>query len=222
MNTNAADGAAGACERRGPIFLLRAAPPASRLTAMERYLFEQPWWTVTVLALAEFVLLAAWRSRRRRAWLLAAIAPPVLAAAAVLTAYLVKTDREQIAEAMEAIGRSVESGKLDGARAYLDASVRAPLPAGGGLNRQEIVARGEDVLRRHPVSKMSLDDVKTTVNGPNATTEVVTRMTFVGGSPVGGEALQISWRLQWVRRAEGWRLTRIELVKPFWLAAWSV
>lgn len=59
---------------------------------------------------------------------------------------------------------------------------------------------------------MSPRGVDTMVAGANATTRLETRITLGGG--LAGQVVHMGWRLQWARRAAGWRIVRVEVTRP--------
>ena len=178
---------------------------------MKYLLLENPIYVILVLAVVEAALVAAWVIRRERPLLYALAAPPALALAAGLLAALVQTDREQIHQAMQDIAAGLEANSLERAENYLDANFAAPLPGGMSLARQQILAIGRTALDTHRLTSIKLDKVQTQTAGANGTTSVVTRVESAEG------VIYITWRIQWAKREAGWRIIRLELVKPDFL-----
>jgi hypothetical protein len=179
---------------------------------MKYLLFENPLYVMLLLAVVEAALVAAWVVRRERPLLLYVLAgPPALALAAGLLAALVQTDREKIHQAMREIGAGLEANSLEPAEDYLDANFAAPLAGGTSLTRQQILAAGRTALDTHRLTSIKLDKVQTQTAGANGTTSVVTRVETAEG------VIYITWRIQWARREAGWRIIRLELVKPDFL-----
>jgi hypothetical protein len=192
------------------------------METLQRVLFEDPWWALIVLAAMETVLAAAWYRRRtgRLAWALAV--PPLAGLAVWLTAQLVTTDREQIAMALRAVADGAVAGDAGTVGEYLDGTVRSPAPAGATYGRNDLIARARQALRLWPVRSVSLSSIETQVAGTGAATALSTRIVFADQAGLlAGQALEVTWRLQWTKRAEGWRIVYVEPVQPEALARWQ-
>jgi hypothetical protein len=175
---------------------------------LQYLLLENPLKLYLVLALIEIILGACWYARRARAMLYAMIAPAVLGVTIGLVAHFVVTDREKIAAAMDEIGNGVCHGCLVPASHYIDANYRVPLPLGGSLDRDQLLAMAQTAIQEHRITDISFHDIDTKVAGANATTLVGTRLTLNEGM------FDVSWRLQWAKRPDGWRIVRVEITRP--------
>ncbi len=181
---------------------------------LQSLFLENPLKLYLLLGLIEVILAACWYARRNPRLLYALIAPPVLAVTIGIVAHCVVTDREQIAQAMGEIGEGVCHNCLAPASRYLDPSynVPLPLPIGGTLNRDQLLGLANVAIQNHHVSDISFGQVETKIAGHNATTLLETRVSINEGS------FYISWKLQWAKRPDGWRIVRLEITKPEYLA----
>jgi len=182
------------------------------MDTVRRYVFESPLNVIIALAIVEVAVVWAWRSRRtrRRAWAL--LPAPALALALGLTAALVRTDREQIASALKAIAAATESGDIDSAAIYVDPDCRSPGPGRTLISKAVLLEIGRRALDRWQVSDVRVSGVKTNLAGPNATTELRTRVRF--RSQGVQQWIFIGWRVQWAKRPAGWRVMRVEVTYP--------
>jgi len=174
-------------------------------SALEAMFFEDPLPLLIGLAVAELAALAMWRARRTRAWLAAACAIPVLAGAIGLLAWAVQTDREQIASHLRAVADGVEVGSLAPADRYTDPGCRMTR-AGLSAPKSAMLALARRVMLTWPIQSVRFGKIQTLVAGPNATSAFQTTLSLRTG-----ESVAVGWRIQWARRAEGWRVTAVDV-----------
>ena len=182
------------------------------MESIERLLLEEPTNLYIALGVAELALLAVWHSRRSRGLAMALAAPPLLALAVLLADVLVKTDREQIAQALQAVARTGERGEVDAARPYLADDMR--LVRGSiSADRDAALEIARAALAFWPVKRVKLQRLETTVEGDRAASDVEAQLTSRRE-----ETLPTAWRVQWVRTRDGWKILQVELVRPAWAA----
>ncbi len=191
------------------------------METLKRLLFETPLAVYVILALAEAAVAAIWHGRRTRRWTRALLVAPVLAAMVGLTAYLVKTDMEQISSAMTDIARSIETGDLNAADVYLDPSCQAPTPTGKPLNKDELIQIGRMAVSRRPVKQLRTIVPETRIADNKALTKVKVRIILESG-----EFVDTAWCLEWAKRKAGsneagWRIVRVEPLYPSELTSWD-
>jgi len=160
------------------------------------------------MAIAEVVILLIWVIRRTRRSAIALLAPALLAGAVVLTAKLVKTDKEQITQALHEIAASAQGGRLRAARGYLDPACRMDLD-GQPIGRREMIALGEGLLKRHRVEVVGIAALEITVAGRQAAATLTTIVTLAGAG-----RFALGWETDWARRQEGWRIVEVRPVEP--------
>lgn len=166
-------------------------------------LFENPVPVCVAMVIAESVVLAIWCVRRTRRSAVALLLPPLLAGAVVLAGGLVKTDREQIVQALGEIAASAEAGHLRAAGDYLDRDCQMPV-GGATLNRQEMIELGRSALGRHRVQTVAPRRVRVTVADERADATLITVVTLAGG-----ERFAMDWEVTWAKRQEGWRIVHV-------------
>ena len=183
------------------------------MDTLKELLFERPATIYVALAAVEVVVLAVWARRRTARWGWAALAAPVLAVAVGLIAHYVQSDGEKIAAIVARAIAHVEAGEVDAAAECLDKGFTVPDDQGRLIPRDLYVEMARRTLSRWPVEKIYLRRIETEVTGDSAVTELDT--TIVGKS---GEGInKATWRLDWMRRPGGWRITRIQAIAPQWL-----
>jgi len=169
-------------------------------------LFENPVPLIVVMAVAEVAGLLVYRAHRRRELLGWLLAPPAVAGMVGLLASLVQTDRERIRAALDDIAARIVAGDLDGPARYLDPACR-----GGGVlpdGRDELIAFGKAVLRKHPVRQVRLPFPTIRTDRPDADATVNSVVSFRSGT-----SMWIVWRLKWARRDGVWRIVRVEMAR---------
>jgi len=186
---------------------------------LREILFENPLKPYVVLTVAEVTLAALWCTRRTRRTAAALVVPPVLAAAVGVTAHLVVTDRERIASALEVIGRSLESGDPGPVATCLDPTCLAVARSGRIIRRAELIALGRSAPQRYGVTRIRVGDIETRIDGDRAVTSLTTHVRM-GRGTLAGSDFTAAWRLEWIKRGDGWRITRVEAVYPPVLAEW--
>jgi hypothetical protein len=180
---------------------------------IQSWLFENPLPVYLLMGAATLVAGLMYRARRTRPWLTLLVACPLVAAAVGLTAHLVKTDRERIAEAMQALAAGVLAHDRRPVELYIDPACHTPTAGGDAvLDKPRLLALAEQAWQAQ-VDKIGVGSVETIVAGDNATTVVSTE---VGSRR--GDAITLKWRLQWARRPAGWRIVQVELLGPMKLA----
>ena len=182
------------------------------MSGLRWHLFENPVYIYVGLGIVETALGAAWYSRRSRRAALALLPAPVLALAVALTAAWVQTDQEKIAAAMKATAAGLEQRDLSAAEVYVDRECLSPGRGERLIDKRELIQIARRAIDQYSVRGIHVYGVETEVAGANATTHLQTRITFGGG--FGGRGFRMGWRLQWARRAAGWRIVRVEVTDP--------
>jgi len=172
------------------------------------WLFEQPVWLYVAVVVAEAVIGFGWLLSRSRRWARAAIVPAAVALVVVLLGVLVQTDREKIAAALKDIAAKAQAGDFAGAGRHLDATCRYPLAGGGSVGRKELIDRGQWAVRTFNVRMVRAQQIRTTVYGDSADTELAVWTT----SDAGFRAM--TWQVTWARRDDRWRIVEVKLIKP--------
>ena len=137
----------------------------------------------------------------------------VASGAVLLVASLVHTDREQIHDALSAICRDAEQGRMDAAQTYLDDHVGIGIPMVG---KKDLLDWGQKALGTYHPRQLKLRNLNTIVAGANATT---TAAMWVELPEYG--FVSLDWRFQWAKRPQGWRIIRVERPGKDDLNAWQ-
>jgi hypothetical protein len=180
------------------------------MDAIETLLFEDPFYLYLALGMGAVLLAGTWFRRRQTKWLLWALLLVVAAAGLFALERAVVTDRERIRLALDDIARCVQAGDIDGASEYLDPKFTgwgvgalrmgraATVLAIKGYRSAYGIARVQYVGDR-PVKLLDKDRAEGTVQ----------TMVFYGTGDQPGRVM-LAWKLEWVKRPEGWRIRRAE------------
>ncbi len=186
------------------------------MDAIRSHLFENPLYLYITLAVVELAAAGVWYSRRDRKSALALLPAPVLAVAIGLTAWLVRTDREEIAAVIQAVGAAVERRDLAAVGEHVDANCRSPGSGRTVIGKDELMAIARAALARWTVTEIRLRNIETELAGANATTLIDSRV-FARSDRFGQQVRDIGWQLQWARRPAGWKITRLAVTYPEFL-----
>lgn len=178
------------------------------MASIQSTLFEDPFFVYLALGLTEAIIVVMWRTGGRSGrWVATRLAVVMaLAGATFAVERLVVTDPEQIQNALQDIAESVPAGRIDHAMDYIDESY-----AGWGAVksnsavRKMLAAAAKKAVQTYNVQKISLlGKPRVEVNDKFAECKVTIIITY---SPE-GEPLQhaMSWKLDWIKRPEGWRI----------------
>jgi hypothetical protein len=184
---------------------------------IEQALLEQPWYIAGTLTLAGIVVFLALNQRgRSRAGVLWAGGLMVSAAAILVIGLLVKTEREQMAEATRSLVDATARSDMRALDAWLgpDATLFSEFRAEGlsvprsGLDKAGILKAAPEALARWPLKDYRVEDLQAQSLGPGlGRTQVSVRVV--------PEAMPLPhtswWRVGWRRSPDGaWRVTEIE------------
>ncbi len=178
------------------------------MESVRHALFEDPLYVYVTLGFVELALAAVWHARRGRWRGAALLVPPVLAAGVFLVERLVVTDREQIHLAMREIASWVEAGDFEKAAPYLDEEFSGPYGP-----KAAAVRYGSEMIARFKITSLRWLDPALEIRGDRAALRVTSVLEFAGG-PLGRGRSVLTWTMQWIKRAEGWRIHRVERPEP--------
>ena len=188
------------------------------MESLKTAFFESPTYVYISLAIAELVLAAIWYERRNRRTAMALAVPVLLAGLVFAVEALVVTDREYITAALQAMAEEAETGsgsdsaEFAAGRKYLDDAVRVDLGGSyGGVNlsKAQTIEAARRVLRQLNVAKVAVPKLVVEVDGRRAKTHFTTIITFTS-KELGEQRTSLIWDLQWTKREDGWRITRVE------------
>jgi len=186
---------------------------ASYYEAMARYLFEEPWPAVVVLACAAFGLLLAAMRRRQRAFSVAAAVCVALAVGVYVVSVLVTTDREVVerrTRQLVAATAPIEPATL---RAMIDPSAAVMLPNGVVLPMS--LALSDELIHavdRHAIHGQSIGGLHVEMTGDDAAVARLRVRSTMNGRAY--DAVHTEWRLTWRHQPDGaWRIVAVEWLK---------
>ena len=170
--------------------------------------FEESFTVYLVLVLVEVALFGAWYGRRRAVWLWRMLLPVALAGGVFFLERAVVTDRERILAALDEMALAAERQDIDALATHLDEHYR-----GWGLRKIGAVALAKASVLRWRIRKVDfLGKREIELQGKQrADGTVRVRVHYgAGGGRVGG--VPLAWRLEWVKRADGWKVRHATLL----------
>jgi len=184
------------------------------MDTIKSVLFENPTYLLIALAAAEVVLGFLWWDRRAerngRTYLYALAVPPVLAAALLLAAALVVTDRERITQAAKEIAADVTQGRRDALERYLDDNFVCRFE-GGHVNRQMVLTLVEAQKRVYAIGEIEISSVTVDFDDANyATMRVTTHMTGRDRDLGANFTGRVLFTVKWIKRNDGWKVLECE------------
>jgi hypothetical protein len=170
---------------------------------------------VILAALAVFLLLVWWQTRRR--WLLAG----VLVAAALVGLYAlldkaVETDREQIVRKVHAMAAAVNARAVDALFENISDNFRSPQ----GKNKQQFRSLIADYLQRRMVNNVRVWDIVCV--DPPSRDHPPSRVFFSAKAESGSELLADCDATFDYDAEHGWRLRSLRLLKPQTTEDWQI
>jgi hypothetical protein len=180
------------------------------MDAIETTLFEDPFYLYLALGLGAVLMGGAWFRRREAKWLLWALLPVVTGAGVFAMERAVVTERERIRIALDDIARCVQAGDLDAASAYLDEKF-----TGWGVGALRMGRAATVLALKGYRSAYGIAQVRYVGGRPIVLLDkdraegTVQTMVIYGTGDQPGRIL-LAWKLEWVKRPEGWRIRRAE------------
>lgn len=163
--------------------------------------------SVAALLFAEaivFAVVLAVHRRRMTAGSKRAVWIALVACAAMLgLQWLVKTDREQIEFAVTQMAQAIDSGDVATVGEYLDRDFRDR-----GLDKASWLADLRQRLQRWQIDEAKIGSFSAQVDGDNAVASFSASCDWRGGQQ-NQSSVTSSWKLAFVRRDDGWKLSRV-------------
>jgi GNAT superfamily N-acetyltransferase len=180
------------------------------MDAIETMLFEDPFYLYLALGLGVVLLGGVWFHRRETKWLLWALLLVCMGAGLYAVERAVVTDRERIRLALDDIARCVQAGDLDGASVYLDEKFTGWGVGALRMGRAATVLAIKGYRSAYGIARVRyVGDRPVTLTGKDRAEGVVQTMVFYGTGDPPGRVL-LAWKLEWVKRPEGWRIRQAE------------
>ena len=177
------------------------------MDSLRRAFFEDPFYLYLALIFAEVALVGAWYGQRRKVWLGRMLVPVALAAGVYLLERAVVTDREQIASALEATAAAAERRDFGAFATYLDEKYR-----GWGGRKSEAVALAEASVLKYRIRQVEITgDPQIDITGGNRADVAVRTIIHYTTGASGPSRYALGWRLEWVKRPDGWKIRRGEM-----------
>jgi len=170
-------------------------------------LFESPLKLALVLFFVLLICLIVWRRRRtdRTRWVfLAAVGASIIL---VIAQGLITTDRERIRHVIDQLRDAVAQKDVAIISAYVDLEY-----ALHGRDRDQVLSRIDAALRRTDVDTPYLYNVRITTEQDRGEASLTAISNVILNGTSLGQIVS-AWRLEFVRRPSGWRVTGIDPVK---------
>ena len=172
------------------------------MDTLKRLFLEDPTLVYIILAAGGVILGALWYYRRSRQYALGLIVPVVLGGAVFVLDSVVVTDREQIRQTVREIAAEFAQGRFDIARKSIDEDYY-----GLRNNKSELLAFGEAESKRDRVKSVKITRCRINVVGRRAEMKITTVIHL--SDEVGGGVRPLLWKINWVKRPEGWRIEKL-------------
>ncbi len=176
-----------------------------------RFLFENAWLLLMVLAAIQFALIVIWSRLRARFWTRLVWAGFAAIPALVALSAAVVTPRERIIEICLTLAALVDEGNVAGIRGHLDDNFRA-----AGLDPAEFLARVEQALTTYHVDDASLRRFEVAFPDEENAVAMFTAACRVRSTDAIVGQLISRWRLAFRHDGRDWKVKKIEtLPSPF-------
>ncbi|HUW82323.1 MAG TPA: hypothetical protein VMZ31_05925 [Phycisphaerae bacterium] len=180
---------------------------ATMIDLIVNILFESPLKLALVLFFVLLICLIVWRRRRtdRTRWVfLAAVGASIIL---VIAQGLITTDRERIRHVIDQLRDAVAQKDVAIISAYVDLEY-----ALHGRDRDQVLSRIDAALRRTDVDTPYLYNVRITTEQDRGEASLTAISNVILNGTSLGQIVS-AWRLEFVRRPSGWRVTGIDPVK---------
>ena len=164
-------------------------------------LLEKPFWTISVLVLAQIVLAAVWYEKKtlRRLWLL--LMPAVAGCLLLLLGMFVQSDSDRILSAAGAIASDIQNGRSQAMEDFLSDNF-VGIYEGASLNKASAIAKCHQEKNRHQIKEIRISDPEIVVKGRHAEMTVATHMTV--DTELGSFKAKVIFKLTWVKTDNRW------------------
>ena len=171
---------------------------------------------VVLIALAAFLLLVWWQTRKRWAVIGAGVAGLLVGGYALLDR-AVETDREQIVGAIKSMMAAVNAGDIDGIFEHVSDDFRSP----GGRGKEELRSLARQYIGQKIVTNVDVWDIE--VQGQPSREQGAAQASFqvkVHGQPgVEGFLAECDVTFEFDPQ-HGWRMNGVRLLKPQTTEPW--
>ncbi len=179
------------------------------MDTVKHVLLESPWAVYVVASVVVIVLLGLWVKYRRHKLLWRALVVAAVAAGVGLLAHFVDTDREKIAMSLARMARDVKAGRMAAIKETLDEECRGLKFSGVTISKAQLLLFGGMAIGDSKITLVSFLRVDTDTDGDKATSEVATNI-FTNNPEI--PRVVVVWKLQWIKRPEGWRILQVEII----------
>lgn len=174
------------------------------MDSLRTALFEDPFYIYLALILVGIAMAGAWYGQRQRVWLLRMLVPVALAVGVCLLERAVVTDREQIRLALEEVAAAAERSDFGTFATFLDEKYH-----GWGGRRAEAVALAEASILKWRIHQVQIvGEPEIDITGGNLADVSVRTVVHYAGSGSGAGRYALRWRMEWVKRPDGWKIRR--------------
>jgi hypothetical protein len=179
------------------------------------WLFEGPTVYVALAALAAFLLVLWWQTRKRWCLIGVAVVVGLIGLYAILDR-VVETDREQIVRKVNALAAGVNAHNLDAAFVHISEQFRSA----GGKSKKELRATGQSYLDQKIIERVDVWDIA--VEGKPSREKREAHVRFSGKVHGSQEFLTDCDALFAFEPEHGWQLKGFRLLKPQTTEEWPL
>jgi hypothetical protein len=171
---------------------------------MQDLLFDTPWWLLILLIGGGGYIWYNGNARSEKSWKFAGIIIALAGLSLVLTSWLVKTDKEVVADRSRQIVDAVDRRDWNALEGLLD-----PHTGLEGIykNRDEIIDGAKKTVDAIGLTSASV----TSIDVKQIDTDITVDMNILSNQETTlGRPTVTSWRFDWQNTGTGWKLVRIE------------
>jgi len=174
--------------------------------------FDRPLGVYITLGVVWVVSLAVYRYKQTKARRAMLIVPILLAVGVFFVERAVVTDREQIVEILHGIAADTEAGNTWTLEQCLDDEFEGFEHAGFDLDRSGAIRLVRWAVEAYGVERAGImrTDVQVQRAGDWRDAEVrLGTLIVFGKSSLGPGRTTLKWKMDWVRRPDGWKIIRV-------------
>ena len=174
--------------------------------------FDRPLGVYITLGVVWMASLAVYQYRQTRARRAMLIVPILLAVGVFFVDRAVVTDREQIMEILHGIAADTEAGNTWTLEQCLDDDFEGLEHEGSNLDKTDVILFVQRAIETYSIQRAGImrTDVQIRRAGDWREAEVrLGTLIVFGKSSLGPGRTTLKWRIDWVRRPDGWKIIHV-------------
>jgi hypothetical protein len=178
---------------------------------MTDLLFATPWWLLGAIVVVGITLFVSGNRRQHTGVRLAGIAVVLLAVVLLLLSHFVETDKEQASRQTREVVTAVQNADWPTLKSLLDPQASLVTVLGTIYkNRDDLIKGAQTAADRYALKSVTIRSLDTTQDNAGITVDL--DVFSVQGETL-DRPLPSSWRFDWEKSGDAWRLYRITCLK---------